>query len=156
MRCQVHFYRDLLGSVAFKHRKQLAADLNEIWTATTLPTALETAARVADAWRYTHPRIAETIEEHGEECLSVLHFPAGHRLFLRTNNALERFNQEIKRRTRVVRIFPNEQSCMRLVSAMCVETSEEWMTNRRFLDMDSLREMLETKRDEGPKLAAVS
>ena len=54
----------------------------------------------------------------------MLHFPAGHRLFLRTNNALEHFNQEIKRRTRVVRIFPNEQSCLRLVSALCVETSE--------------------------------
>ena len=86
----------------------------------------------------------------------MLHFPAGHRLFLRTNNALERFNQEIKRRTRVVRIFPNEESCLRLVSALCVETSEEWMTNRRFLDMDALREMLETKREEAPKLAAVS
>jgi len=86
----------------------------------------------------------------------VLHFPASHRLFLRTNNALERFNQEIKRRTRVVRIFPNEESCLRLVSAMCAETSEEWMTNRRFLDMDALREMFEDTRQEAPKLAAVS
>ena len=86
----------------------------------------------------------------------MLHFPAGHRLFLRTNNALERFNQEIKRRTRVVRIFPNEESCLRLVSALCVETSEEWMTNRRFLDMDALTEMLEVERKEGVKLTAVS
>ena len=133
-RCQVHFNRDLLGSVACRHRKQLAADLKEIWTATTLPTALETAARVADAWRDTHPKITEIIDEQCEECLAVLHFPASHRLFLRTNNALERFNQEIKRRTRVVRIFPNEDSCLRLISAMCAETSEVWMTNRRFLD----------------------
>ena len=155
-RCQVHFDRDLLGSVAFKHRSRLAADLKEIWTATTLPTALETAARVANAWRGTHPKVAGSIDEQCEECLSVLHFPAVHRLSLRTNNALERFNQEIKRRTRVVRIFPNEQSCLRLVSALCVETSEVWMTNRRFLDMDSLREMLEAKREEAPKLAAVS
>jgi transposase-like protein len=80
----------------------------------------------------------------------------GHRLFLRTNNALERVNQEIKRRTRVVRIFPNEESCLRLVSALCVETSEEWMTNRRFLDMDALREMLEADWKEGVKLTAVS
>jgi len=155
-RCQVHFDRDLLGSVAYKHRKQLAADLKEIWAATTLPMALATASRVAGSWRGTHPKIAETIEEQCEECLAVLHFPASHRLFLRTNNALERFNQEIKRRTRVVRIFPNEQSCLRLVSAMCVETSDEWMTNRRFLGMDSLREMLEAEREEGPRLAAVS
>ena len=155
-RCQVHFDRDLLSAVAYKHRKQLAADLKEIWTTATLPSALAAAARVAGSWRDTHPRIADAIDEQCEECLSVLHFPAGHRLFLRTNDALERFNQEIKRRTRVVRIFPNEESCLRLVSALCVETSEEWMTNRRFLDMDALREMLEAKREEAPKLTAVS
>lgn len=155
-RCQVHFNRDLLAKVAFKHRKRLAADLKEIWTATTLITALDAASRVADAWRETHPKIAEAIDEQCEECLTVLHFPAGHRLFLRTNNALERFNQEIKRRTRVVRIFPNEGSCLRLVSAMCVETSEEWMTNRRFLDMDALRELLDAERKEVTKLTAVS
>ncbi len=155
-RCQVHFNRDLLSAVAYKHRKQLAADLKDIWTATTLPSALAAAARVADAWRDTHPRIADAIDEQCEECLTVLHFPAGHRLFLRTNNALERFNQEIKRRTRVVRIFPNEEACLRLVSALCVETSEERMTNRRFLDMDALREMLDVDWKEGVKLTAVS
>lgn len=155
-RCQVHFDRDLLKTVAYRHRKRLAADLKEIWTATTLPTALAVASRVADDWRLTHPRIATAVDEECEECLAVVHFPATHRQFLRTNNALERFNQEIKRRTRVVRIFPNEQSCLRLVSALCAETSEEWMTNRRFLDMDALREMLETEREEEPRLIAVS
>ncbi len=155
-RCQVHFGRDLLGAVAYKHRKQLAGDLKEIWAATTLSTALAVASRVADAWRDTHPKIAEAIDEQVEECLTVLAFPAPHRQFLRTNNALERFNQEIKRRTRVVRIFPNEEACLRLVSALCAETSEEWMTNRRFLDMDLLREMLEAERKEEPKLIAVS
>ena len=155
-RCQVHFGRDLLKTVAYKHRARLAADLKGIWAATTLPAALGTASRVADEWRDTHPKIADAVDESVEECLSVLHFPASHRVFLRTNNALERFNQEIKRRTRVVRIFPNEASCLRLVSALCVETSEEWMTNRRFLDMDVLREMLEAEREEEPKLIAVS
>lgn len=155
-RCQVHFNRDLLKKVALKHRRRLAADLKEIWAASTLPAALHTASRVADAWRETHPKIAEAIDEECEECLAVLHFPIGHRLFLRTNNALERFNQEIKRRTRVVRIFPNEASCLRLVSAMCIETSEEWMTNRRFLDMDALREMHDAERREEPRLIAVS
>ena len=155
-RCQVHFNRDQTKKVAYKHRARLTADLKGIWAATTLPAALGTASRVADEWRDTHPKIADAIDESVEECLSVLHFPASHRVFLRTNNALERFNQEIKRRTRVVRIFPNEASCLRLVSAMCVETSEEWMTNRRFLDMDALSEMLAAEREEEPKLTAVS
>ena len=155
-RCQVHFDRDVLKSVAFKHRKQLAADLKGIWVATSMATARDAASSVADAWRDTHPKIADALDESVEECLAVLHFPAAHRLFLRTNNALERFNQEIKRRTRVVRIFPNEESCLRLVSALCVETSEVWMTNRRFLDMDALREMLAAEQEVMPKLTAVS
>ncbi len=155
-RCQVHFGRDLFKTVAFKYRKRLATDLTGIWAATTTSAALDAASDVADAWRDTHPRIADALDESVEECLAVLHFPAGHRLFLRTNNALERFNQEIKRRTRVVRIFPNEGSCLRLVSALCVETSEEWMTNRRFLDMDALTEMLTAEQEVAPQLTAVS
>ena len=155
-RCQVHFNRDLLGSVACRHRKQLAADLKEIWTATTLPTALETAARVADAWRDTHPKITEIIDEQCEECLAVLHFPASHRLFLRTNNALERFNQEIKRRTRVVRIFPNEESCLRLIKRD-VRRDQRGVDDQPALPrLDSLREMLDAEREEGPRLIAVS
>ena len=66
------------------------------------------------------------IEEHVEECLSCLAFPETHRRRIRTTNGLERFNQEIKRRTRVVRIFPNREACLRLVTALAVEQSEEW------------------------------
>ena len=152
----MHCGRDLLRTVAFKRRQQLASDRTGIWAATTTSAALDAAASVADAWRDTHPRIADALDESVEECLTVLHFPASHRLFLRTNNALERFNQEIKRRTRGVRIFPNEESCLRLVSDWCVETSEVWMTNRRFLDMDALAEVLEAERKEDVRLTAVS
>jgi transposase-like protein len=69
-----------------------------------------------------------------------LAFPEGHRRRIRTTNGLERFNQEIKRRTRVVRIFPNTKSCLRLVTALAIEQSEEWTTGRRYLDMEELRE----------------
>ena len=84
--------------------------------------------------------MAEHIEEHVEECLSCLSFPESHRKRIRTTNGLERLNQEIKRRTRVVRIFPNREACLRLVSALAVEQSEEWLTGRRYLDMEELRE----------------
>jgi len=79
--------------------------------------------------------VAEHLEEHIEECLSCLAFPESHRRRIRTTNGLERLNREIKRRTRVVRIFPNEKSCLRLVTALAVEQSEEWITGRRYLDM---------------------
>jgi putative transposase len=72
--------------------------------------------------------------------LSCLAFPESHRQRIRTTNGLERFNQEIKRRTRVVRIFPNREACLRLVTALAVEQSEEWVTGRRYLEMEQLTE----------------
>jgi transposase-like protein len=103
--------------------------------------ALRIASSVAEKWRGKgHEKISEHIEEHIEECLSCLAFPESHRRRIRTTNGLERLNQEIKRRTRVVRIFPNRQACLRLVSALAVEQSEEWVTGRRYLDMEELCE----------------
>ena len=97
------------------------------------------AASAAEKWRAKgNEKVACHIEEHIEECLSCLAFPESHRRRIRTTNGLERLNQEIKRRSRVVRIFPNERSCLRLVSALAVEQSEEWITGRRYLDMGEL------------------
>ncbi len=102
---------------------------------------------VAQKWRFKgYPKIAEHIEEQIEECLTCLAFPESHRRRIRTTNGLERLNQEIKRRTRVVRIFPNREACLRLVTALAVEQSEEWVTGRRYLDM---RELDEQHRQEG-------
>ncbi len=116
-RCQAHFTRDQLDKAGRARRGELASDLREIFAAADRGSAMAIATRMAGKWRDTHPRVADVIEERIEECLTALAFPAGHRLFIRTNNALERLNQEIKRRTRVVRIFPNDASCLRLVTA---------------------------------------
>ncbi|MCA1718315.1 MAG: IS256 family transposase [Actinobacteria bacterium] len=82
---------------------------------------------------------------------SCLAFPESHRRRIRTTNGLERLNQEIKRRTRVVRIFPNPEACLRLVAALAVEQSEEWVTGRRYLDMGELEEhrRVEERKAEG-------
>ena len=96
---------------------------------------------MAEKWRRKgYEKVAEHLEEHIEECLTCLAFPESHRRRIRTTNGLERLNQEIKRRTRVVRIFPNRESCLRLVTALAVEQSEEWVTGRRYLDMRKLEE----------------
>jgi putative transposase len=140
-RCQVHYARNLLGTVGAKRRKELAADLRGIFAAPDRRSALELASSVAEKWRGNgYEKVSEHVEEHIEECLACLAFPESHRRRIRTTNALERFNQELKRRTRVVRIFPNRQACLRLVSALAVEQSEEWLTGRRYLDMEELRE----------------
>ena len=86
------------------------------------------------------PKAARLIEDHIEECLAVLAFPASHRQRLRTTNGLERLNEEIKRRTRVIRIFPNREPCLRLVSALAAEQSDEWVSGKRYLNMEDLAE----------------
>jgi putative transposase len=123
-------------------RKELAADLRAIFAATSREQALEIASSVAEKWRSEKgaAKVADHLEEHVEECLSCLAFPESHRKRIRTTNGLERLNQEIKRRTRVVRIFPNREACLRLVTALAVEQSEEWLTARRYVDMEELRE----------------
>jgi putative transposase len=140
-RCQVHYARNLLGMVSYASRKELGADLRAIFASPAREQALQLASSVADKWRAKgNEKVACHIEEHIEECLSCLSFPESHRRRIRTTNGLERLNQEIKRRTRVVRIFPNRGACLRLVSALAVEQSEEWLTGRRYLDMGELNE----------------
>ena len=140
-RCQVHYSRNLLGMVGAKKRKELASDLRAIFAAPERDQAMHVASWVAQKWRGKgNEKVADHLEEHIEGCLSCLAFPESHRRRIRTTNGLERFNQEIRRRTRVVRIFPNRESCLRLVTALAVEQSEEWVTGRRYLDMDELRE----------------
>jgi putative transposase len=141
-RCQVHYARNLLGMVGPAKRKELASDLKAIFAATSRKQALSIASAMAEKWRSEKgaAKVAEHLEEHVEECLSCLAFPEGHRQRIRTTNGLERFNQELKRRTRVVRIFPNQEACLRLVTALAAEQSEEWLTGRRYLNMEELRE----------------
>ncbi len=147
-RCQVHYARNLLRMVGHARRKELAEGLRGVFAAPSREVALRLASELAAWWRGSHPKVAEHLEEHIEECLSCLAFPESHRRRIRTTNGLERLNQEIKRRTRVVRIFPNREACLRLVSTLAVEQSEEWVTGRRYLDMRELRELKEHRHQE--------
>jgi transposase-like protein len=137
-RCQVHFSRNACGLVPRAARKELAADLREVFTASDLAGAMRIAETAAERWRPRYPKAATLIEDHIEQCLAVLAFPSSHRQRLRTTNGLERLNEEIKRRTRVIRIFPNHESCLRLVTALAAEQSDEWVSGKRYLNMEEL------------------
>jgi putative transposase len=127
--------------VSHARRKELAADLRGIFAAPERRSALKLASSAAEKWRKRgNERVAGHIEERIEECLSCLAFPESHRRRIRTTNRLERLNQEIKRRSRMVRIFPNPEACLRLVTALAMEQSEEWITGRRYLDMEEIGE----------------
>jgi putative transposase len=155
-RCQVHYTRNLLGMVSFAKRKELGVDLRAIFAAPDREGALAIASSVAEKWhKKGHEKVSEHIEEHVEECLSCLAFPESHHRRIRTTNGLERLNQEIKRRTRVVRIFPNRQACLRLVTALAVEVSEEWLTGRRYLQMRELEEYRLREQEESAEEVAL-
>ena len=139
-RCQVHLARNLLGAVGQRHRRPLADDLRAVFAASTPEQARAAAHAAAERWRSTHAGVAARLEEDLEEGLACLAFPAEHRARIRTTNGLERLNQELKRRTRVVRIFPHRASLLRLVTALAREQSEEWISGRRYLDMAALGE----------------
>jgi len=137
-RCQVHYQRNLLGMVGASKRKELVADFRALFTATLPVQARSIAHQIAEKWRGTHPAVARSFEEESEACFACLAFPLAHQPRIRTTNGMERLNQELKRRTRVIRIFPNRDACLRLVTALCVEQSEEWESGRQYLDMAEL------------------
>ena len=134
-RCQVHFGRNLRGLVGAKHRGRLSEELRGIFGAGTAAQARAAARACAATWKASHPQVALKLETELEDCLACYAVPAAHRPRVRTTNGLERLNQELKRRTRVVRIFPNRASLLRLVTALAMEQSEEWVSGRRYLDM---------------------
>ena len=137
-RCQVHFARNLLGLVGAKHRARLGAELRDVFAATSAAQAQIAAQACATAWQARHPQVATKLDAELEDCLACYAFPAAHRLRIRTTTGLERFHQELKRRTRVVRIFPNRDSLLRLVTALAMEQSDEWVSGRRYLDLEPL------------------
>lgn len=137
-RCQVHFSRNLQGLVSRRQRADVAEDLRTIFACGTLVLAREAVRMVADRWQPTHPQLAERLENDIEDCLACLVFPTSHQRRIRTTNGLERVSQELKRRTRVVRIFPNREACLRLVTALAAEISEEWESGRRYLNMEEV------------------
>jgi len=98
---------------------------------------MTTAEAVAVRWERSHRAVTRLLDEGIEDCLACLAFPSAHRARIRTTNGMERLNEEIKRRTRVVRIFPNSEACLRLVTALCVEQSEEWRSGLCYLDMSA-------------------
>ena len=137
-RCQVHYARNLLGLVSAGKRKELASGLRQVFAASTPGEARAAVQQLAATWRATHPKVAQSLDEESEACFACLAFPLAHQARIRTTNGLERFHQELKRRTRVVRIFPNRAACLRLVTALCVEQSDDWVTGRRYLDLAEL------------------
>jgi transposase-like protein len=134
-RCQVHFLRNALALCSRQQRPMVLRLMKAITEAPTREAAKAALAVAVAELEKKAPKVARLLEEHGEEILGVYALPEPHRKRMRTTNMLERQNQELKRRTRVIRVFPHEQSLLRLIAALLMETNQEWM-GRIYLKMD--------------------
>ena len=133
-RCQVHVVKNLLAKVSRGDRPWVLEGWWAVRETKTLQEARVRLRELVERLEAKYPEVAAWLEEAGEEALAVYALPEEHRKRMRSTNMLERLNQKLKRRTRVVRIFPDGPSCLRLVTALAMETSEEWEA-RIYLDM---------------------
>jgi len=133
-RCQVHLQRNAQGYVPrVGMRKAVARDLRDVFNAPNLKEAERLLDQCVTKYKKKAPRLSEWMEKNVPEGFTVYGIPAAHRRRLRSTNLLEWLNKEILRRTRVATLFPNEESLLRLVSAVLVEISEDWETDKRYL-----------------------
>jgi len=136
-RCQFHLQQNAAAYVPrVDMRATVAADIKSVFLASGIHEAERLLARTVESYRESAPKLAEWMELNIPEGLSILALPLHQRMRTRTSNLLERLNREIKRRTRVATLFPNEASLLRLASAVLVEVSEEWETGRIYIRMD--------------------
>jgi transposase-like protein len=137
-RCQFHLQQNAAQYVPkLDMRKAVAADLRGVFNAGDRGEAERLLKLAVEKYQKTAPRLANWMEANIPQGLTVFGLPASHRRRLRTTNMLERLNKEIKRRTRVATLFPNEQSLLRLVSAVLIETSEDWETGKIYLSTEA-------------------
>jgi len=137
-RCQFHLQQNAGAYVPKKAmKKEVVADIRAIFNASDREKAEEYLQWAIEKYAQSAPKLSQWMEENLAEGLTVLNFPLEHRRMIRTTNALERINREIRRRTRVVSIFPNEASCLRLVTALLMEISEEWLVGKRYCINDN-------------------
>ena len=130
-RCQVHLQRNAQAYVPKQNMKeQVAADIRSIFNASDRVEANRLLNKTMTTYEKSAPALSSWLEENIAEGLTIFSFPAQHRVKIRTTNVVERLNREIKRRTQVASIFPNEASCLRLVTAVVMEVSEDWLTER--------------------------
>ncbi len=138
-RCRVHFMRNALAHVGVKQRQMVAAAIRTAFTQETEKAARAEWKAVAGRLRGRFPKLADLMEEAEDDVLAHMSFPKEHWPQLHSTNPLERLNGEIKRRTDVIAIFPNEGSIVRLVGAMLLEQNDEWAASRaRYMSLEKL------------------
>jgi putative transposase len=139
-RCYVHFLRNALDHLPRKADDECMTELRWIYDRRTIEEARQDLASWLKKWGKRYQKLCDWVEANIEETLTFYRLPRQHHKNMKSTNLLERLNEEIKRRTLVVRIFPNTSSCLRLVRALAVEMHENWIEAIRYLNMEYLKE----------------
>ena len=139
-RCYVHFLRNALDHMPRKADDDCLKELGWPYDRRNLQEAERDLAAWLARWQGTYPKLCDWVEENILETLTFHRLPREYHKHLKSTNMLERMNEEIKRRTRVVRIFPNQESCLRLIRALAAETHEGWLEEHRYLNLQFLAE----------------
>ncbi len=147
-RCYVHFLRNTLDHLPRKKDDDCLTELRWIYERRNVEEARRDLAAWLMKWEGRYAKLCDWAEANIEETLTFYRLPQEHHKHLKSTNMLERINQELKRRTLVVRIFPNAESCLRLIRALAVEIHEDWVEATRYLNMEVLREQLKEQRRE--------
>jgi putative transposase len=139
-RCYVHFLRNALDHLPRKAVDDCLQELRWLYDRRDLSEAQKDLTQWLERWAAKYPKLCEWVEENIGETLTFYRLPLSHHKHMKSTNMLERINEELKRRTLVVRIFPNAASCLRLVRALAVEIHEDWIEATRYLNMELLEE----------------
>lgn len=134
-RCQTHLARNILDACPKGLQEGLCRELRLVFDAPDVETARQLKEALVGQWACRAPKAVARLEEGFEDAMAVMALPPRYRKRLRTTNGVERLNQEIRRRERVIRIFPNEDSALRLIGAVLMEIDEAWTTGHRYFDM---------------------
>ena len=151
-RCRVHFMRNALAHAAKTQRRMVSAAIATVFAQDSAKDAHAQWQVVADQLRGKFAKIGDLMDRAEHEVLAYMDFPRAHWLQIHSTNPLERLNAEIKRRTNVVGIFPNDKAITRLVGAMLLEQSDAWALQRRYMQLEGLHSLSDTAQ---PRLAAV-
>jgi putative transposase len=143
-RCRVHFMRNALAHAPKVQRRMVSAAIATVFAEESAAAARAQWRTVADQLRSKLPKVGALMDTAEHEVLAYMDFPRAHWLQIHSTNPLERLNAEIKRRTNVVGIFPNDRAVTRLVGALLLEQSDEWTLQRRYLQLEGLQSLSDT------------
>lgn len=138
-RCQVHLMRNLLGHSPTRLRGEVAAAAKRVFQAADMTEARRRLTEFVEQFDKSAPKVVACMEAGFEDAMAIMALPEKYRKRLRTTNMQERLNEEVRRRERVIRIFPNDESALRLIGALLAEQNEVWQ-ERKYLDMDEFKE----------------